>query len=137
MNKLGTILPALILVLIFSAPSVRAEAEWKVHQTVKPEYPPVDLLISSNKEWIYVLDDHGWISIYAADGQLKDKIQVGEDIQQIKAGPSDNVLFLLSRKTGTIQVISIDFIEDIGVDGSPVKGRPDAPVSIVVFSDFQ
>lgn len=137
MKRLGPIAAIILLAILLWAPSVWSATEWKVHQTVKPEHPPIDLLISSNKAWIYVLDDHGWISIYTADGQLKDKIQVGADVQQIKAGPSDNVLFLLSRTTGTIQVISIDFIEDIDIGGSPVKGRSGAPVSIVVFSDFQ
>ncbi len=105
MKRLGIIPAIILLAIMFSAPSIWAAAEWKVHQTVKLEHPPIDLLISSNKAWIYVLDDQGWISIYSADGQLKDKIQVGADVQQIKAGPSNNVLFLLSRTTGTIRVI--------------------------------
>jgi hypothetical protein len=137
MKKLSSILAAMFIAGMFSSHSAWAAAEWKVLQTVKPEHPPIDLLISSNKEWIYVLDDQGWISIYTANGQLKDKIQVGTDVQQIKAGPSDDTLFLLSRTAGTIQVVSIDIIENIDVNDSPIKGRPDAPVSIVVFSDFQ
>ena len=137
MKKTAGILTAVILAIAFLAPSAWSKAEWKVYQTVKPEYPPIDLLVSEHREWIYVLDDHGWISIYASNGQLRDKIQVGQDIQRIQSGPNDNVLFLLSRTKGTIQIITIDVIEDIGIEGSPVKGRPDAPVSIVVFSDFQ
>jgi len=137
MKKVGSILAAMLIAGMFSSHSAWAATEWKVLQTVKPEHPPIDLLISSNKDRIYVLDDQGWISIYTANGQLKDKIQVGTDVQQIKAGPSDDTLFLLSRTAGTIQVVSIDIIENIDVDDSPIKGRPDAPVSIVVFSDFQ
>jgi len=137
MKRLASIPAIILLAIMLSAPSVWAATEWKIHQTVKLEHPPIDMLISYNKAWIYVLDDHGWVSIYNAEGQLKDKIQVGADVRQIKAGPSDNVLFLLNRKAGTIQVISIAFVEDIDIGGSPVKGRPDAPVSIVVFSDFQ
>lgn len=137
MKKLGTILAAMLLTGVAMSSPAWAQAEWKVLQTVKPEHPPIDMLVSPDKDRIYVLDDQGWISIYASDGHLKDKIQVGTDVQQIKAGPSDDVLFLLSRSTGTIRIVSIDFVEKIDIDGSPVKGRPDAPVSIVVFSDFQ
>jgi hypothetical protein len=137
MKKLGLILAIMLLSGIFSSHPARAAAEWNVLQTVKPEHPPIDLLISPNKDRIYVLDDQGWISIYALDGQLRDKIQVGTDVQQIEAGPGDNVLFLLSRTAGTIRIISIDLIENIDIDDSPIKGRPDAPVTIVVFSDFQ
>jgi hypothetical protein len=137
MKRLGVVLTAMLIAGMLSPLSAWAAAEWEVLQTVKPEHPPIDLVLSSNKKWVYVLDDQGWISIYAADGQLKDKIQVGTDVQQIKAGTSDDTLFLLSRKAGTYQVIGIDIIENIDVDHSPIKGRPDAPVSIVVFSDFQ
>jgi hypothetical protein len=137
MNRLGSILAALLVAGIFASHSAWAEAEWEVLQTVKPAHPPIDLLVSSNNDRIYVLDDHGWISIYAADGQLRDKIQVGAEVRQIKAGPDDSALFLLNPTAGTIQIISIDFIESIDIEDSPVKGRSDAPVSIVVFSDFQ
>jgi hypothetical protein len=137
MKKLGVILAAMLIAGMLPSPSAWAEAEWKVLQTVKPEHPPIDLVISSNRKQVYVLDDLGWISIYTIDGQLKDKIQVGTDVRQIKAGPSDGTLFLLSRTAGTFQVVSIDIIENIDAGNSPIKGRPDAPVSIVVFSDFQ
>ena len=108
MKKTAGILTAAILTIAAMAPSAWSEVEWKVYQTVKPEHPPIDLLVSADKQWIYVLDDHGWISIYASNGQLKNKIQVGDDIRQIKAGPGNNILFMLSRTAGTIQVISID-----------------------------
>jgi 2-hydroxychromene-2-carboxylate isomerase len=137
MKRSAFILVAMLLATICMAPSARAEARWRVEQTVKPEHAPIDLVISPHNEWIYVLDDQGWISIYGTNGELKDKIQVGADVRQIKAGPRDDILFLVSRTAGTIRVISIDFVEKIDIGESPVKGRPDAPVTITVFSDFQ
>lgn len=137
MKRTAFVLVAMLLAIACSAPAARSEARWRVDLTLKPDHAPIDLLISPHNEWLYVLDDQGWISIYATNGELKDKIQVGADVRQIKAGPRDNILFLLSRTTGTIRAISIDFVEKIDIGNSPVKGRPDAPVTITVFSDFQ
>jgi protein-disulfide isomerase len=137
MKRTASIVVIMLLAIFCSAPAALAEARWRVDLTLKPDHTPIDLLISPHKEWLHVLDDQGWISIYATNGELKDKIHVGADVRQIKAGPRDNVLFLLSRTTGTIRAISIDFVEKIDIGFSPVKGRPDAPVTVTVFSDFQ
>jgi hypothetical protein len=43
-----------------------------------------------------------------------------------------------NRQTGAPAYRYSDILIDIiDIDHSPIKGRPDAPVSIVVFSDFQ
>lgn len=117
--------------------SASAKTEWQVRKKVKMEQAPIDMLVSSNNKWIYILTDEGQILIYAARGNLKDTIDVGPGIDQIKAGPRDDMLFLLSRENKSVQVITIDFTEDIATQGSPAKGQADAPVTVAVFSDFQ
>jgi hypothetical protein len=116
---------------------VLAKTEWQVRQKLQLEQTPVDMLVSSNNKWVYILTSDGQILIYATSGQLKDSIRVGPDVDQIKAGPRDDMLFLLSRKSKSVQIITIDFTEDITTLGSPVKGPADAPVTVAVFSDFQ
>ena len=114
-----------------------AKTDWQVRQKLQLEQAPVDMLVSSNNKWIYILTSDGQILIYSARGQLKDSIRVGPDVDQIKSGPRDDMLFLLSRESKSVQIITIDFTEDITTLGSPVKGPRDAPVTVAVFSDFQ
>ncbi len=116
---------------------VLAKTDWQVRQKLQLEQAPVDMLVSSNNKWIYILTSDGQILIYSARGQLKDSIRVGPQVDQIKAGPRDDMLFLLSRESKSVQIIAIDFTEDITTRGSPVKGPRDAPVTVAVFSDFQ
>lgn len=116
---------------------VLAKTDWQVRQKLQLEQAPIDMLVSSNNKWIYILTSGGQIVIYSTRGQLKDTINVGLDIDQIKAGPRDDMLFLLSRERKTVQVITIDFTEKITTRGSPAKGPADAPVTVAVFSDFQ
>jgi hypothetical protein len=114
-----------------------AKTDYQVRQKLELEQAPIDMLVSSSNKWIYILNSEGQIIIYTTRGQLRDTIDVGPDVDQIKAGPSDDTLFLLSRKSKSIQVITIDFTEEISIQGSPIKGSADAPVTVAVFSDFQ
>ena len=114
-----------------------AKTDYQVRQKIQLEQSPIDLLVSSNNKWIYILNSEGQIIIYTTRGQLRDTIDVGPDVDQIKAGPRDDMLFLLSRESKSIQVITVDFTEEITIQGSPIKGPADAPVTVAVFSDFQ
>lgn len=114
-----------------------AKTDYQVRQKIQLEQSPIDLLVSSNNKWIYILNSEGQIIIYTTRGQLRDTIDVGPDVDQIKAGPRDDMLFLLSRESKSIQVITVDFTEEIMIQGSPIKGPADAPVTVAVFSDFQ
>ena len=129
-----------IIVLILTlgiGPAEAARAEWRILQTLRFENEPLDMLVENRTRRVYVLSDAGEILVYGFNGGMKGKINVGSDVVQIKAGPSDGMLFLLRRKGRAIQSITIDVTEEIKINGSPLKGEKDAPVTIAVFSDFQ
>ena len=101
------------------------------------EKKPLDVIMSVQGSWLFVLTDDGIVQIYNSAGVLKDQIEVGRHVDSIAAGPEDNILIVKSKKEKTVQRISFEFIREINVTGSPYKGNPDAPVVIVVFSDYQ
>ena len=126
----------LVLTLGFGG-SDAARTEWQVIQTLRFENEPLDMLTENRTRRVYVLNDAGEILVYGFNGGMKGKIDVGPDVAQIKAGPSDGSLFLLRKQGKTIQSITVDVTEEINTNGSPLKGEKDAPVTIAVFSDFQ
>ena len=129
----------LISLLVFSTIFVQghAEVEWNLHRTFKTQKAPLDVDVSIDGRWVFILTGQGEILIYSSNGRLKDTIHVGDAIDDIKAGPREDILFLSSRKDSTVQLITLDFIQQINITGSPFKGPADAPVAITVFSDFQ
>jgi hypothetical protein len=128
----------LALSIIFGFSSLNAATvDWEIPRTFNLETPPVDVAMSSKGTWIFVLDDQGEILIYSSRGNYYDKIAVGNQVDQIEAGPLDELLVLKSRKNKTVQLLVLDFIKTIDISGSPFKGPADAPVTIAVFSDFQ
>ncbi len=135
-SKFAVFLMTLLLVLTWFAYSP-ATVEWDVVKTLKTEKTPLDAAISPDGKWIFVLTDEGEVLIYSPDGTLKDRIAVGDSVDGIKVGTRQDILLLTSRKDSTVQIITLDFVQDINVSGSPFKGQADAPVAIVNYSDFQ
>lgn len=129
-------LSALLLVAVFVSNGF-ADVEWNIQKTLKTDTPPVDVTVSRNGKWIFVLTAPGNILVYTPDGKLQDKIGVGKHIDQIEVGPQEDMLLLKSRSNQTIEILVIDFIQKINTLNSPFKGPADAPVVIAVFSDFQ
>ncbi len=114
-----------------------ASVEWNVLKTLQLEAAPIDVALSQDGKLIFVLTDQGQILIYSSGGPLKDKIDVGNHFDHIKVGPRGENLILNSRKNKSVQVIKLDFIQDINVSGSPFKGSEDATVAVAVFDDFE
>ena len=135
-SRISSFMVIIITCLCLTMPAL-AKTDWQVRQKLQLEQAPIDMLVSSNNKWIYILTSDGQIVIYSTRGQIKDTISVGPDIDQIKAGPREDMLFLLSRESKSVQIISIDFTEEISTRGSPAKGPAEAPITVAVFSDFQ
>lgn len=127
----------LMLCLAVGLPLAHAEVETEVIATLKLQNTPIDMEVSMNGQRIYVLDNQGQLLIYNPAGTLLNTVKVGADVDQIKIGPRDDVLFLSNPKDNSVQVLNLSFIHEIDIAGSPFKGPANAPVAIVVFSDFQ
>lgn len=127
----------LALFLTISAGFVHAEIETDLLSTIQMDHPPVDIEVSLSGQMIFVLDNQGNLIVYNPTGSLLDKVAVGTEVDQIKIGPRDDVLYLANSKAKTIQVLSLTFTHDIDVKGSPYEGPKNAPVTLVIFSDFQ
>ncbi len=114
-----------------------AVLEWSVLNQLKLDTPPIDIAVSLNDKWVFVLNDRGEVLVFSKEGSFKEKIIVGKHIDQIKVGPRENLLYLNSRRNKTVDIVEFDFIHNINAADSPWKGPADAPVVIAVFTDFE
>jgi hypothetical protein len=111
--------------------------EWNVYKTLQLEESPVDVAVTPDGSRIFILTDRGEIVIYSSTGKIEAKIDVGQHVNQLKLGPRGDSLILSSGKNKTVEIVTIDFIQNINVSGSPFKGSKDAGVVIAVFDDFE
>lgn len=114
-----------------------AAVDWQLTSAIDIRQTPMDAAMSTSGNWIYVLTKTGDILIYSSDGQLDDTIHVGKNISFISPGSSDNQLLIGNGKGKTVQILSMEFVREIDISGAPVLGLPDAPITIVVFMDYQ
>jgi hypothetical protein len=135
-SRFAIFLVTLVLLFAWLALS-SATVEWDVAGTLNLKEKALDAAMSLDGKWIFVLTVKGEILIYSADGKLKDTISVGKSVEGIRAGPREDVLLLTSGKAKTVQIITLDFIQEINISGSPFKGKAEAPVAVATFNDFQ
>lgn len=114
-----------------------AFVDWRLTPAIDIGQTPKDAVVSISGKWIYVLTKTGDILIYSRDGQLEDTIHVGKEISFITPGPTDNQLLVISGSGKTVSMLSMEFVREIDIAGAPALGLFDAPVTIVVFMDYQ
>jgi len=135
-NNLVVFLMTLCLVLTWYTYSP-ATVEGDVVRTLQIKEKPRDVAMSVKGSWIFVLTDNGEVLVHSTDGTLKGRIAVGKSIDGLRAGPQEDILLLTSRTDSTVQIVTLDFIQEFNHEGSPFKGPADAPVVLDVFTEFQ
>ncbi|MDR3089225.1 MAG: DsbA family protein [Desulfobulbaceae bacterium] len=112
--------------------------EWQSAQEWKTEGQPLDVAHSLDGRLVYILNNQRQVLVYSGDGKALGKIAVDDGVNAIDIAPQGESLFLINKKTSTFSALTINFVaNDIDISGAPVKGPADAPVTIIVFTDFQ
>ena len=111
--------------------------EWNVYRTLQLDETPLDVLITPDARRIFVLTNKGEILVYSSTTSIEATLKVGKQVDQIELGPGEDTLILKSSKDKTIQIVSLDFVKNINISGSPFKGSENAPIVIAAFDDFQ
>ena len=130
----------LLLPLIFlltAATVVQADVDARVVRTLQLNATPLDMAIPGKGRYIYVLTSDAQLKIFTEKGKLRDTLAVDPGVDRIKPGPKEDRLFLINSTSNQIQILKLDFIHEIPVDGSPVKGSASTAVMVTVFTDFQ
>ncbi|MCW5211628.1 thioredoxin domain-containing protein [Desulfobulbus sp. TB] len=98
---------------------------------------PVDFVQSLDSRLVFILGNDSQVHIYsAANGAELGSVPVAKETVAIDIAPRGEMLFLVdSNKKYT--AMDISFAQDIDTTGSPFIGKENAPVTLVVFSDFQ
>lgn len=129
-------LVVLMVVVGLSGPA-RAELDWQVLGSIDVDAEVRDMAISAEGRWIYVLTAGNEIRIYSSGGKLKGAMPIDPGYTGIKAGPREDILLVTNNSKQTVQLVSVNPLNDFNLTAAPVKGPANAPVTITVFSDFE
>ena len=145
MNSKHLFFTVLFLTIVFSSvafaasstPQNNASLEWKIIKQWKLPESPVDIVNSYDGKHVFILTKESKVLVYDDQGQLEGGVAVGKGVNAIDISPRAEKLYLIDGEKNTITTLSIDFIRDINISGSPFKGPEDAPVTVVLFTDFE
>jgi protein-disulfide isomerase len=128
---------SLVGILLLSTAAICAEIEGEVIETRTFAKPPLDLLLSAQGTYLYALLPGGQLDVYDRSGKLAGSIKVDPAFKSLSPGPSEDMLWLSAPNRTDAQLLAVNVVREIPTAGSPAQGPADAPVTIVVFSDFE
>lgn len=133
-KALSAIFTCLLVLLSLSY----AHAAFVIQQegTVELNETPIDIAVSSDGLWSFVLTAQGNIHILAANGAPLQQLSGAAGFDRIEF-TGGNRLILTSSKTNKLKIIVLGQVHELNNAGSPFKGPANAPVEIAVFDDFQ
>lgn len=125
------------LLALVSPLTATAAVDWEATPAIQTKAAPLDTAITLDGKWTFVLTVGGSVQVYDAEGVLNDSIPVDPTTDRISLNGTGDKLVLSSQRNKTVQQLTITFVANINTKGAPFQGPANAPVAVVVFSDFQ
>ena len=117
--------------------NVSGDLNWTVQANWSLPAKPLDLVHSLDNKKVFILTADSKVLIFAADGRKLGEMPVEADTVAIDIAPRGEMLYLINGRTNSFTAMDIGFSQQIDITGAPVRGKADAPVTLVVFSDFE
>ena len=125
--------------LIATTPSSGTDGslEWKQLNSLQIPAKAIDFVNSLDGKYVFILTQDHRVLVYDQRGNLQGSIPVEEGVSAIDIAPQGQLLYLIDTEKDLTSTLAISFVVKINTEDSAYKGNVDAPVAIVVFSDFQ
>jgi len=111
--------------------------EWQSQATFPIEGKVIDMVHSLDGKFLFILTDEGQVKVYNPQGQLQGTIPVGKGVAAIDIAPQGEFLYLIDNQAKTFEAVNVSFVVDIDITGAPIRGPVNAPVTLVLFTDFE
>lgn len=135
--KLRIILLLGLLTWIGSLPMASAKVDWEVVKEMSLEDQPLDVAASADGAFIFVLVPGSVLVYDETEDKPANRIPVDKAFDRITWSDKNKTIILTSTTSKAIKVIKLEEVHTVDLSDRPFKGASAAPVTIVVFSDYQ
>ncbi len=115
----------------------QAEVEWSVTRQLDVGAVPLDVAVSQDGKMMFVLVPREVIVYGTDEANVIARIPVEEGFDRITHSVKDNTLILTDRTSNVLHMIQLEEVYTFDVSYLAFRGAAEAPVTIVVFSDYQ
>ncbi len=113
------------------------DLNWSVQASWPIPAKPVDIAQSLDNKKVFILGADSKVYIFTPDGKQLGALPVDSGVNAIDIAARGEMLYLVNDKTKTYTAIDVSFNQKIDVIGAPMRGAENAPVTLVLFSDFE
>ncbi len=133
---LGIVL-TVIVSLLYVPSVIPADIEWTISEQLNLKTPTLDICASADGKWLYILSA-GEVAVYSfAKGKIVNRIAIDKAFDRMIYLREKNALVVTSRSGNQLQIIQLETVYVFDTSGLPYRGPKRAPVTMVVFSDYQ
>ena len=131
------ILLLLVFTWIGSVSTTSAMVDWQEIKQLNLEEQPLDITASLNGDFIFVLVPGAVLVYNETEDKPINRIPVDQGFDRITWSERNKTLILTSTSSKTVKLLQLEEVHRLDLSGLPFKGTPDAPVTVVVFSDYE
>jgi len=113
------------------------DLNWSVQTTWTLPTKPLDIAQSLDNKKVFILGADAKVHIFTPDGKKLGEMPVDPNTSAIDIAARGEMLYLINSKSNSYTAIDISLTQKIDITGAPVQGKIDAPVTLIVFSDFE
>ena len=113
------------------------DLNWSVQASWPIPAKPVDIAQSLDNKKVFILGADSKVYIFTPDGKQLGALPVDSGVNAIDIAARGEMLYLVNDKTKTYTAIDVSFNQKIDINGAPMRGAENAPVTLVLFSDFE
>jgi protein-disulfide isomerase len=114
-----------------------ADVDWTISGQLGLKAPPLDISASADGKWLYILCP-GEIVVYSFnEDKIIKRIPIAKAVDKMIYVKEKNALVVTSRSGDTVRIIQLEVVNTFTTAGLPYRGPKQAPITLVVFSDYQ